>query len=151
MLHIYRQINGLRAFRPVVFTQKRENADRFPFEDVVLLPKPRSRALRRFWQRQVLRQPVRIYRSEAVRMNEEIARLGGSLIHIYFGHIGVQLLPFIERARVPVIVSFHGADAMVDLDKKAYRKATVRMLQAVDLVLVRSESLAQRLDVLGCP
>jgi len=34
MLHIYRQITGLRRVRPVVIAQKRENADRFPFDKI---------------------------------------------------------------------------------------------------------------------
>ena len=40
---------------------------------------------------------------------------------------------------------------MVDLDKPAYRTATKRMLAAVRLVLVRSESLREALVRLGCP
>lgn len=149
MLHVYRQITGLTRFKPVVFAQKRENADQFPFEDLVLLPRPVTRELRRFWMKTVRREPVRIYRSEARRIDRELARVNAALIHVYFGHIGVYLLPFIEKSQVPVIVSFHGADAMVDMDKPAYRTLAGRVLRKANLILARSESLAERLVLLG--
>jgi colanic acid/amylovoran biosynthesis glycosyltransferase len=40
---------------------------------------------------------------------------------------------------------------MVDLDKPAYRAATQQMLEAVRLVLVRSDSLGRALINIGCP
>jgi colanic acid/amylovoran biosynthesis glycosyltransferase len=40
---------------------------------------------------------------------------------------------------------------MVDLEKPAYRAATKEMLEAVRLVLVRSESLGRALVEIGCP
>src|SRR5213079_1525650 len=72
------------------------------------------------------------------------------LLHIYFGHIAVHLLPLIRAWKNPSIVSFHGADVMVDMHKPAYREATLQMLDAVTLVLVRSESLQRALVDLGC-
>ena len=72
------------------------------------------------------------------------------LLHIYFGHIGVHLLPLIRAWKNPSIVSFHGADVMVDMNKPAYREATLQMLDAVTLVLVRSESLRRAVVDLGC-
>jgi colanic acid/amylovoran biosynthesis glycosyltransferase len=71
-------------------------------------------------------------------------------LHIYFGHIAVHLLPLIRIWSNPSIVSFHGADVMVDMNKPAYREATLQMLDAVTLVLVRSESLRQAVIDLGC-
>ena len=150
MLHIYRQITALRAFRPVVFCQKREGAAAFPFADLVVLPKPRTHQLRRFVQKQLLGRPITIYRSEARRILAALHTSGARVLHVYFGHIGVHLLPLLEIADLPVIVSFHGADAQVDLEKPAHRARTQRMLQLATLLLVRSTSLAARLIALGC-
>jgi glycosyltransferase involved in cell wall biosynthesis len=72
------------------------------------------------------------------------------LLHIYFGQIAVHLLPLIRTWENPSIVSFHGADVTVDMNKPAYREATQQMLAAVKLVLVRSESLKRALVNLGC-
>jgi colanic acid/amylovoran biosynthesis glycosyltransferase len=71
-------------------------------------------------------------------------------LHIYFGHIAAHLLPLIRAWRNPAIVSFHGADVMVDMNKPAYREATLRMLDAVTVVLVRSQSLRRAVVDLGC-
>ena len=151
MLHIYRQITALRAFRPVVFCQKREHEKEFPFEEIVVLPKPRTHQLRRFVQKQLLGRPITIYRSEARRILAALEQNGAQLLHIYFGHIGVHLLPLLEICRLPVIVSFHGADAQIDLHKPAHLARTRRLLARATLLLVRSESLAARLVALGAP
>lgn len=150
MQHIYRQITGLEKFRPVVFAQKRENAEQFPFSDVVLIPKARTHFARKIWQRQIRRVPVRIYRSEVRCISRELRRVDAALLHIYFGHIAVHLLPLIEAKPLPIVVSFHGADVMVDMDRPSFQSATREMLARVDLVLVRSESLLQSLCALGC-
>lgn len=150
MLHIYRQIRAMRSFAPFVFCQKRENTEDFPFDRVLVLPKPRTHPLRRLWQKQILGRPITIYRSEARRLLGELRKVDARLLHVYFGHIGVHLLPFLEISPLPVIVSFHGADAQVDLEKPSHRQPLQRVLQKADRLLVRSDSLAQRLLALGC-
>jgi colanic acid/amylovoran biosynthesis glycosyltransferase len=149
MLHIYRQITALRAFHPVVFCQKRENAEEFPMKDLRILGKPLTHQLRRMIQKQFMGRPVTIYRSEARRILAALLESGAQLLHIYFGHIGVHLLPLLEICPLPVVVSFHGADAQVDMDKPIHRAFTQRMLAKATLLLVRSESLAARLIALG--
>ena len=151
MLHIYRQISGIRQFRSHVFAQKRENTARFPFEPLTLLPKPSTHWLRRIWQKQILKRPIQIYRSEAERIEMQLRRVKADLLHVYFGHIGVHLLPLIEACSVPVVLSFHGADVKVDMESSAHRKAMQRVLSKVHLVLARSESLVAGLVELGCP
>lgn len=149
MLHLYRQITALRAFRPVVFCQKREKAAQFPFAPVLVLPKPRTHPLRRFVQKQLLDRPITIYRSEARRILAALHTAHAQVLHVYFGHIGVHLLPLLEICDLPVIVSFHGADAQIDLHKPAHRARTQRMFQLATLLLVRSESIAERLVAVG--
>ncbi len=149
MLHLYRQITALRAFRPVVLCQKREQAEAFPFAEVRVLPKPRTHALRRLWQKQILKRPITIYRSEARRILAGLRQERAEVLHVYFGHIGVHLLPLLEICPLPVIVSFHGADAGVDLEQAAHLTPTRRMMAQATLLLVRSESLAARLVALG--
>ena len=150
MLHVYRQITSLRAYRPVVFCQKRENADAFPFADIVLQPKPLTHPLRRLWQKQIRGLPITIYQSEARRTLAELHRIGARVLHVYFGHIGVHLLPLIEIADIPVIVSFHGADAGIAPGQAALLAGTRRMFEKCALLLVRSDSIAKRLVSLGC-
>ncbi len=149
MLHIYRQVTALRRWQAAVICQKRENAERFPFSPVQIVRKPWSHQLRRWWCKSVLRAPITIYAAEARRLHAEITRGGARVLHVYFGHIGVHLLPLLEIAPVPVIVSFHGADAQVDMEKPRHLAAMQRVLAVATLLLVRSESLAERLVALG--
>ena len=150
MLHIYRQITALKRCVPVVIAQKREETERFPFEAVQIVPKPATHFLRRFWFRQVRDKPWQISRGEVGALLDVLSKHRAQVLHIYFGQIAVHLLPLIRAWQNPTIVSFHGADVMVDMNKPAYREATRQMLDAVKLVLVRSDSLRRALVDLGC-
>jgi colanic acid/amylovoran biosynthesis glycosyltransferase len=151
MLHIYRQITSLKRVEPFVIAQKREETERYPFERVEIVKKPALHFARRFWFKQVRDAPWAISPGELRKLMGVLERANAQLLHIYFGHIAVHLLPLICAWAKPVLVSFHGADVMVDLDKPAYRAATQQMLEAVRMVLVRSESLGRGLIKLGCP
>ena len=150
MLHIYRQITALKRCQPVVIAQKREEAGRYPFEPVHLIAKPSAHFLRRFWFRQLRDAPWQISAAEMHALLDVLTKTDARLLHIYFGHIAVHLLPLIRAWPKPSIVSFHGADVMVEMDRPAYRSATRQMLEAVKLVLVRSESLRRAVVDLGC-
>ena len=150
MLHIYRQITALERVRPVVIAQKRENTDLFPFQSIDLVGKPPTHFLRRFWFRQLLDRPWQISRVEIDALRRILKRTNAQLLHIYFGHIAVHLLPLILSWPKPTVVSFHGADVLVDLHKPGYRSPTEEMLAVVKRVLVRSESLRRALVDLGC-
>src|SRR5438132_12648818 len=150
MLHIYRQITALQRVRPFVIAQKRENAAQFPFDKIEIVAKAPTHFLRRFWFRQLHDKPWQISASERHGLLAALERANAQLLHIFFGHIAVHLLPLIQAWPKPSIVSFHGADVIVDMNKPAYRGATSRMLDAVKLVLVRSESLRRAVVDLGC-
>ena len=150
MLHIYRQITALQRVAPIVIAQKRENSARFPFDKIDIVPKPALHFLRRFWFRELRDKPWQISGGELRALLEILRKTDAQLLHIYFGQIAVHLLPLIRAWPKPSIVSFHGADVMVDMNKPAYREATLQMLDAVKLVLVRSESLQRAVIQLGC-
>src|SRR5438105_726295 len=150
MLHIYRQITSLKRCRPIVIAQKREQAQRYPFDPVHIVAKPPTHFLRRFWSRQLRDKPWQISSAELRALLDVLTKTNARLLHIYFGHIAVHLLPLIRAWSKPSIVFFHGADVMVDMNKPAYRAATEQMLEAVKLVLVRSESLRRAVIHLGC-
>jgi glycosyltransferase involved in cell wall biosynthesis len=150
MFHIYRQITALRRCAPVVIAQKREQIESFPFEAIEIVPKPTTHFLRRFWFRQVRNMPWQISDAELSVLVAALRKTDACVLHIYFGQIAVHLLPLIRAWKKPSIVSFHGADVTVEMNKSAYRQATREMLAAVKLVLVRSESLRHALIDLGC-
>ena len=150
MLHIYRQITALRRVRPVVVAQKLENQERFPFRDIHVIRKPTFHFLRRIWFKQIADRPWRISQTEVRAIERALTESNAQLLHIYFGHIAVLLRPLIRQWRKPALVSFHGADVLVDMQKPVYRRATEEMLSLVKRVLVRSDSLRQAVIDLGC-
>lgn len=151
MLHIYRQVTALQRYETFVMTKNLQNVDRFPFRDVELIPQPRFNPFRHGWLKFVERRPPIVYRGEYQMLAKLLERRGADLMHIYFGHTGVHLLPFIERWDKPCVVSFHGADVAMKRDIRDYGTKLNQLFEAVPLVLARCQSLADRLVSLGCP
>jgi len=150
MLHIYRQVTGLRQFDTFVVTRQRQCAEKFPFDDIEMAPGVRSNFLRRFWLKYVRHEPPIVYRGEYGVLARLLERRQADLMHVYFGHTGVHLLPFIRRWPKPVVVSFHGMDVQPRADSPGYLDRLRELLQTIPLVMGRSESLKERLIELGC-
>lgn len=153
MHHVFRQISGQQRVNPWVFTHRRENAEQFPFpsKQLVVLPKPRLRWWRRLMSRHVHHAPWRLFRWELRHAILELTRSQARLLHIYFGHTAAHFLPLIKAWPHPVVVSFHGADAGVDLDKPGYLEALREVFAEASLLQARSQSLASDLVKLGAP
>ena len=151
MLHIYRQVTSLQGYSTFVMTKAVQNAELFPFRDIELIPKPHVNPIRHGWLKFVQKRPPIVYRGEYQMLARLLERRGADLMHIYFGHTGVHLLPFIERWDKPCVVSFHGADVAQKTDIRDYCPKLRQLFETVPLVLARSRSLADRLVKLGCP
>lgn len=153
MLHVYRQITGLKTFRPHVITQKWIHGDKFPMpvNQVSLVPRSPSRALRKFWFKQLLDRPILVSSGQTTAILREIERSNAQLLHIYFGHIGVHLLPVLRKLEIPAVVSFHGADAGVDSSRPLHQDGLEEVFHRSSRILVRSHSLGNELKTMGCP
>jgi colanic acid/amylovoran biosynthesis glycosyltransferase len=150
MLHIYRQVTGLQKFQTFVMTKERTNEDRFAFDAVEVLPRPRINFLSRFHQKYLLRLEPVFYRGEYQQLTSVLERRHADLLHVYFGHTGVHLLPFIRNWSGPTVVSFHGMDVMPRPTEPGYDDRMRELLATLPMVLARSNSLAERLEALGC-
>ncbi len=150
MRHIYRQVAGLEAFRTFVITRSRENAQEYPFADVELLPRPRIFFLLRFYKKYLAGEEALFYRGEYKQLTTLLERRNPDLVHVYFGHTGVHLLPFIRAWKGRTLVSFHGMDIMPREQEPGYSDRLGELLRTLPMVLARSESLAARLVSMGC-
>jgi colanic acid/amylovoran biosynthesis glycosyltransferase len=150
MLHIYRQVTGLRDFETFIMTKSRENAAVYPFADVEVLPRPRINFLARFQKKYLQHLDPVFYRGEYDQLAGLLGRRSADLLHVYFGHTGVHLLPFLRNWPKPSLVSFHGMDIMERENDPGYGVRLRELLQTVPMVLARSDSLAARLVALGC-
>ena len=153
MRHVYRQVVGLGDFRAAVLTRKRQNEEAFPLHKkwVDILPRPRTRALRRWWFAKIKAAPVPMTAGGVRDALYAIQKHRAEVLHVYFGNTAAELLPLLRVVRTPVVVSFHGADAGVDAEKPAYRAALAEVFSLAELVLARSTSLLDQLRALGCP
>jgi colanic acid/amylovoran biosynthesis glycosyltransferase len=91
------------------------------------------------------------YRGELQVLIKLLQRRPADLMHVYFGHTGVHLLPFIREWDKPCVVSFHGMDIQSRPQQPGYDGQMQEMLHELPLVLARSRNLMTRLDQLGCP
>ena len=150
MLHVYRQVAGLKEVKPTVFTFKRENAEEFPFEPIRFLHRSPLRWLRRIWNVQIRKIPPQAYRDEVNSMRLQLMAERCQMLHIYFGNNGLFWLPFLRNCQLPAVVSFHGADVQVNVDSPAAKRLLKDLFAVCALVMARSESLASALIGLGC-
>jgi colanic acid/amylovoran biosynthesis glycosyltransferase len=153
MRHVHRQMAGLDRWHPHVITGRRENPGEFPWPDdeITVLPKYRWRFFRRHWSRHVTGLPRQAARPEVDALLEAARRSGAALIHLYFGHMALFWLPLLRVSPLPVVVSFHGADAGVGMEGEAQRRMMAEAFGLARLVLGRSRALLEDLAAMGCP
>jgi colanic acid/amylovoran biosynthesis glycosyltransferase len=151
MRHIYRQVSGLKRWDTWIMTRERIEEARYPFADIEVLPRARKNFIKRFWLKYVKRMASVYYRGELQVVMKVMERKPADLMHVYFGHTGVHLLPFIKGWNKPVVVSFHGMDIQPRPQQPGYDDMMRELLQTVPLVLARSESLFDALEKWGCP
>lgn len=153
MLHIYRQIKGLQRYDTFVICKERLSTELFPMPEhgVEVAPGVKSNFARRFWLKYLRKEPPIVYRGEYGVLAGLLARRHADLMHVYFGHTGVHLLPFIQRWPRPTVVSFHGMDVQTRAHDPGYEVKLRELLRSTSLVLARSQSLLDRLQELGCP
>ena len=151
MRHIYRQVTGLQKYRTFVMTRERLEAEEFPFPEIELVPRARKNFVKRFWLKYVRKLPPVYYRGELQVLIKMLKRRPADVMHAYFGHTGVHLLPFIQEWDRPVVVSFHGMDVQPRPQQEGYDAQMQELLETVPLVLARSKSLMLGLERLGCP
>lgn len=144
MLHVYRQTTGLQRHTNWIVTRRRENEKMFPAQNVIELRKHPLRWFHKFWHR---RQGKRIPLdpAEDAQLQRICAEKRARLVHVYFGTEAARCLPFLRRAGLPKIVSFHGADLSRDLSPEEFGQ----IADHTDLFLCRSKSLSGELEKRG--
>jgi hypothetical protein len=107
--------------------------------------------VKRFWLKHIRRLPPVYYRGELQVLIKLLKRRPADLMHVYFGHTGVHLLPFIKEWDQPCVVSFHGMDIQRRPQQEGYDAQMQELLEVLPLVLARSRSLMEKLVQFGCP
>src|SRR5204862_4959538 len=96
MLHIYRQLRALRGVDTFVVTKEVQNAERFPFKRIEIIPKRRTNLLVHGWLTFVERRPLTVYRGEYQSLDSSLERHAAGLMHFSLASTDVHALPFID-------------------------------------------------------
>ncbi len=163
MQSVYRQIANLQRYETVVFAEQHQNAELFPFDDVVVMekqvrPRLKGNFILRFWYKYVIKQwpPPRPVNREVkpyypYNLPDLLNQHDPALVHVYYGHKAVKYRHMLGAWGGPWIVSFHGVDVVKFFDREGYAEKMQRVFREAKLVLARSESLLVKLEELGCP
>ena len=151
MLHIYRQVTGLTSLKTFAVCRERMNEDAFPFPDLEIVPPAQRNFVRKFYLKYIKKEPPIVYRGEYAALAKLLEQRSADLMHVYFGHTGVHLLPFIKRWPKPTVVSFHGMDIQPREGQPGYLDNLKELLKTVPLAMGRSNSLKDGMLSLGLP
>lgn len=81
----------------------------------------------------------------------EIASANVSLLHVHFGTTAARLGPLLDSLNMPVVVTFYGADGSAAVRSPRWRDLYSSMFRKVDLIIVLTDIVKERLIDLGCP
>ncbi len=151
MHHIYRQIVALEDFSSMVVTQKVENRDSFPFDPLIRLPRSPWRWLTRIKERSLGQGPWQMSQKETRQLIGLLEKNEAAILHIFFGTTAIHMLPVLQNAPIPVVISFHGADVGGCMLSRSHKRALPKLFESTTLVTCRSLDLAEKLRLLGCP
>ena len=143
---IYSQLQHLRQHRAIVLTDRTENLDVFPFEEVYAYNEihPVRQAYHCLRRRRL--SGGRDHFFESV-----MRRRGARLIHCHVGYVGWEMLEVKRRLGVPMVTSFYGADASRLPREAVWRARYDELFEHGELFLAEGEAMRATLAELGCP
>jgi len=148
---VHRQILAVTGWSPLVVAQKAENLATFPIEALEVVPRSPGRFLARAIERNFTGAPWQVSCGETARLRAVLRAREARVLHVFFGNVAVHLLPLLETAGIPVVVSFHGADVTGAIAGENYRAARERVFALAAKIACRSEALVEAVARLGCP
>lgn len=139
-----------------VLTHRRENAERRPFEQVVVLPWPSSWGPRRIGYRLLELAGLReVYTSYWTLLRpvikNELLRIRPDVIHAHFGRMGAMMAPIASALDIPLVVTFYGYDISELPRQKRWQKAYEKIWHTAQAIVVLSEEMKHRAIKCGAP
>ncbi|WNF37198.1 glycosyltransferase [Bacillaceae bacterium IKA-2] len=91
------------------------------------------------------------YLSEILSPEEYVQKNNISLIHAHHGQLGLLLLPFHEKTKLPLITSIRGVDATFAEKRVGYEENLKLLFEKGDRFFPVCQYLADKINALGCP
>lgn len=124
---IYEELKNIKDYKPIVFTRKKMNVNRFPFSRIKKLPHSHRKMVKAFRRKKI------------------------KLIHARFGNAGVRLMAVKKQLRIPMLTSFHGFDLPAKMSmKKDYHRKLPRLFRIGNKFTVPSRHMKGQLIKWGC-
>jgi colanic acid/amylovoran biosynthesis glycosyltransferase len=142
---IYNQIINVREFKQFVFTQRKENLDQYPFENVISVEEFNllKRSINKFYRK--------ITDNYGLFFISEIKKYNIDLFHAHMGFEGARWIKMIIKSRKPLITSFYGQDVS-KLGKTIYWLNRYKPLfDYGNYFLAEGPYLKKQLIDIGCP
>lgn len=143
---VYSQLRHLRGHEPVVLTDRTENLDIFPFDEIYAYNE-----LHPLRQAFYCLKRVRLSGGRDPFFESVMRRRRARLIHSHFGYVGWVMLEAKRRLRIPMVTSFYGADASRLPRDPLWRARFDQLFGHGELFLAEGEAMRTTLVELGCP
>jgi colanic acid/amylovoran biosynthesis glycosyltransferase len=142
---VYTQLTGLEHYHNVVFTQRSENLDIFPFEELYSsgsFPLP-QRLVNKVWRR--------VFDQYGLFFDKPAQSLRPVLFQAHFGYEAARWLHFVERTGLPLVTTFYGMDVSQLGRIPKWQKRYHKLFKYGKTFLAEGSFLKKQLMNLGCP
>ncbi len=81
------------------------------------------------------------------KLNQLFKDQNYKVVHAHFGTKGLEILPYAKKHNVPLVVSFHGADASRMLKQKSYVEKLPELFDYSSAIIISSRHMADNLGL----
>lgn len=157
MTFIYRQIKAAQQYyNPLVLcSDTLENTDKFPVEHLfhkkrnfLRLKKSSLYQNRIFGYHRLLSTNPRLSLQQKKFFSDIIKDQKARLVHAHFGPSGIEILSTVSRAKIPLVVTFHGYDASILFNFNQYVKKIRKVFDYAHIITI-SEQMRNDLISIG--
>ena len=140
---IYTQIRNLNKYKPIVYTDKVQNLDLFPVDNIrIKLNEPF------IVQKAINKIPLFKYRFYRQWLKADRP----SIVHAHFGPAGYEFVKLRKVSTFPIVTTFYGYDlSLLPKINFQWLKKYSHLFRAGDCFLVEGNYMKGKLSALGCP
>ncbi len=142
---VYSQLTGIEKFSNVVFTQRKENLESFPFQNLI---SPEDFGLFKEITNKIYRRMTDNY---GLYFGDIARGIGPRLFHAHMGFEGARWLRFVKQTHNPLITTFYGLDVSQLGQLKTWRNRYEILFDYGTAFLAEGTFLKKQLVGLGCP
>ncbi len=142
---VYSQLTGVKNFSNIVFTQRRENAELFPFREVF---SPEDFGYFKNISNKIYR---RITDDYGLYFSKVTRDLHPRMFHAHLGFEAARWLAFVKNSGLPLITTFYGLDVSQFGRLEKWKKRYKILFDYGAVFLAEGSFLKKQLVDLGCP